>query len=75
MVSLADLGKGIPDLLVGCSGQNLLVEVKGEKGELTLDQVEFHKNWRGQRAIARTPQEAIELVERVRQSAIVRKEE
>ena len=33
VVSLADKGHGVPDLLVGYKAQNYLVEVKGKKGK------------------------------------------
>jgi Holliday junction resolvase len=50
--SLAAVGNGVPDLLVGCHGQNLLIEVKdGAKSKsrraLTPDQQKFKDNWRG----------------------------
>lgn len=50
--SLAGVGEGVPDLLIGCSGYNLLVEVKDgskppSKRKLTTDQVTFKEMWRG----------------------------
>ena len=50
--SLASVGKGCPDLLVGCSLETHLVEVKdGEKvpsaQSRTKDQVKFIKGWTG----------------------------
>lgn len=50
--SLAAVGGGIPDLLVGFRGRNLLIEVKdGNKPKsarkLTPDQIKFHSEWRG----------------------------
>lgn len=52
VVSLAAHGKGVPDLLVGVAGRNLLVEVKdGRKApsrrRLTPDQAAFKAGWRG----------------------------
>jgi hypothetical protein len=44
---LHQLGKGVPDLLVGYHGKNFLLELKTEKGELTEDQVPWHDSWRG----------------------------
>ena len=49
---LHTMGGGVPDLLVGWRGINLLVEVKdGAKRPsartLTTDQVEWHRAWRG----------------------------
>jgi len=50
--SLAAVGKGVPDLLVGFQGKTLLMEVKdGSKPpsarELTEDQLIWHGAWRG----------------------------
>lgn len=33
--SLADLGRGVPDLLVGFRGRWVVIEVKGPRGKLT----------------------------------------
>lgn len=50
--SLAAVGKGVPDLLVGYQGQTLLMEVKdGNKSPsarlLTEDQLRWHGSWKG----------------------------
>jgi Holliday junction resolvase len=50
--SLAGVGKGVPDLLVGFQGKTLLMEVKNGKKtaserRLTEDQVRWHGAWRG----------------------------
>ena len=50
--SLAGVGKGVPDLLVGFQGKTLLMEVKdGRKTpserRLTDDQVRWHGAWNG----------------------------
>jgi hypothetical protein len=50
--SLAQIGKGCPDLLVGKFGQNYLIEVKdGAKTKsaqrLTKAQGKFHSEWKG----------------------------
>ena len=50
--SLAAVGAGVPDLLIGFRGQTLLVEVKdGAKApsarRLTPDQLEWHGKWQG----------------------------
>lgn len=53
VVSLASVGDGCPDLLVGFKGKNYLLEVKDggktpSKKKLTDDQVKFFAKWRGQ---------------------------
>ena len=50
--SLAAVGFGVPDLLIGFRGQTLLVEVKdGAKApsarRLTPDQLDWHGKWQG----------------------------
>jgi len=50
--SLAGVGVGVPDLLVGYQGKTLLLEVKDGKKppserRLTEDQVRWHGAWRG----------------------------
>lgn len=60
--SLADVGAGVPDLLVGFRGQNHLMEVKTAKGKLTGDQELWHKTWRGQKVVVRTVDEALAAI-------------
>ena len=65
--SLAAVGKGVPDLLVGFRGQNFLVEVKDgakppSKRKLTPDQVTWHSEWRGQKAVVCNETEALTVV-------------
>ncbi len=50
------------DLLVGYRGYNYLIEVKMPKGKLTKDQKKFIPPWRGQLAVVRTPEQAIDVV-------------
>lgn len=52
VLSLAPIGRGVPDLLVHRAGRYALVEVKdGSKvpsaRKLTPDQERFHAEWRG----------------------------
>jgi len=61
------VGRGVPDLLVGVAGVNLLLEVKdGNKTpseqKLTKTQEAWHAEWVGQKAIVRSVEEAINLV-------------
>jgi Holliday junction resolvase len=66
--SLAAVGKGVPDLLVGHQGQTFLIEVKdGQKApsarQLTEDQVKWHKEWKGGLlAIAEGPEQALKII-------------
>lgn len=65
--SLASAGNGVPDLLVGRRAVNVLIEVKNpEKSpagrKLTEAQADFHRRWKGQVAVAHTPQEAEAIV-------------
>ena len=53
VLSLAAMGKGVPDLLVATKGITWLVEVKTPKGKQTLDQIEFAKTWKGKQTIVR----------------------
>lgn len=61
--SLAPVGKGCPDLLVGYSGRNVLLEVKAQKGQPTSDQMTWGARWSGQLGIVRTIEEAMRCVE------------
>ena len=65
--TLAAVGKGCPDLLVGYEGVNYLIEVKdGQKApsarKLTKDQVIWHGDWKGQVSVAKCVDEAIDAI-------------
>jgi len=50
--SLAGVGNGVPDLLVGYQGKTLLMEIKDGKKPpsarlLTEDQLRWHREWNG----------------------------
>lgn len=48
VVSLADLGRGCPDILVGFRGQTFgPYEIKAPGGVLTPNEKEFWQTWRG----------------------------
>jgi hypothetical protein len=49
VVDLGDVGRGCPDLLIGCAGEDGLAEVKVEGEELRPSQVTFNDKWRGRR--------------------------
>lgn len=59
------VGRGFPDIIVGVRGVNVLLEIKTDKGALTPDQVYFHREWAGQRAVVRTLQEALDEIARL----------
>ena len=65
--TLAFAGKGIPDLLVGIGGENMLFEVKDgslppSARKLTPDQVIWHREWKGQVVVVTTIAEALAAV-------------
>lgn len=65
--SLASLGDGAPDLLVGFRQKNWIVEVKDpsqppSKRRLTIDEKAFHLSWQGQVCVIETPEEALGLI-------------
>ena len=69
VLSLAAVGQGCPDLLVGHPTGNILIEVKdGSKSPsrrvLTDDQVEFFNAWRGPAYVAATVEQALEVMGR-----------
>ena len=66
--SLAGVGKGVPDLLVGFKGQTMLMEVKdGFKAPsarlLTEDQIRWHGSWKGGAlAVVDSPDAALRMI-------------
>ncbi len=66
--SLADIGKGCPDLLVGYRGRTILMEVKDgaqppSKRRLTEDEESFFRAWTGgQLVIVESPEQAVEVL-------------
>lgn len=65
--SLAMVGDGFPDLIVGRQGWNYLLEVKDgtlspSKRTLTEDETEFHASWRGHVVTVNSVAEALEAV-------------
>jgi hypothetical protein len=65
--SLAMIGAGAPDLLIGIAGANYLVEVKDgrrppSKRLLTPAEVAWHGAWRGQVAVVATIAEALAVI-------------
>lgn len=67
VLSLAAVGKGVPDLLAGRRAVNVLLEVKNPKQrpsarKLRDNQQDWHLRWRGQVAVVHTPQEAEDAI-------------
>ncbi len=67
--SLANIGKGCPDLLVGRHGVNYLIEIKDggkrpSERRLTDDELMWHAHWlyHGQVGVAETVEQAFEIV-------------
>lgn len=66
--SLAGVGKGVPDLLVGYQGQTLLLEIKdGRKPPserlLTEYQLKWHGSWKGGAlAVVDSPDAALRMI-------------
>lgn len=68
VLSMAALGKGIPDLLVARCGRLALVEIKNgdavpSRQVLTEDQIRFHATWNSEIKIIHSVDEAIWFVE------------
>jgi Holliday junction resolvase len=65
--SLASLGAGCPDLLVGTHGVNLLLEVKDgslppSRRKLTIEEELWHKYWRGSVRVIESVDEALAAI-------------
>lgn len=70
VLHLYQVGKGCPDILLGCKKGNVLVEIKDGKKppsarELTSDEKEFHKNWRGPIYVIETMEDVITLAKKI----------
>ena len=67
VLSLAAVGKGCPDILVGAAGKNILMEIKdGSKSpsrrKLTPEQRTFFSSWAGQAVVVTCLSEALDAV-------------
>jgi hypothetical protein len=60
--SIASIGKGTPDLLVGFRRQNYLFEVKTGKGKLTDDELRWNARWAGECYIVNSPEGALKVI-------------
>ena len=63
--SLATVGDGFPDLLVGVQGLNILLEVKMPKGKLRPKQSAFRDGWHGQCATVTSAEDAVKMVQTI----------
>ena len=73
VISLAPMGRGVPDLLIGVSCRTYLCEVKDGKKppsarKLTPDEVRFQKSWRGQWTLVESVDDVVEFVKAWRKS-------
>ena len=60
-------GKGTPDLLCGVRGKTFLLEVKGYAGQLTDDQIDWRRKWRGEPpTLVRSVEDALRVVKSLR---------
>ena len=67
--SLAEIGHGCPDILVGVRGSNLAFEIKDpqqppSKRQLTYEEQLWHENWNGQIDTVTSLEEILEIVRR-----------
>lgn len=65
--SLASIGKGCPDILVGFRGRNFVFEIKDpeqppSRRNLTRDELNWHEGWRGQVKIVETFSQILEII-------------
>lgn len=67
VVSLAAVGKGVPDICVGRAGKSYLLEIKDggkspSRQKLTAEQRYFHSIWKGHAVVVKDVAEAFEAV-------------
>lgn len=65
--SLAEVGNGCPDLLVGFDRINVILEVKDPTKpladrQLTPKQKQWHSNWKGTAHLVESAQQALDIV-------------
>jgi len=60
--SLARVGAGCPDILVGRAGSNWLMEIKTDGGTLTQAQLDWNREWNGQADVVRSLEGALAVV-------------
>jgi len=68
VLSLAALGKGVPDLLVAINGNTTLIEIKSGNGKENDLQIKWAADWKGARSVVWTTQDAANVVKLMRSS-------
>jgi Holliday junction resolvase len=59
---ISDMGKGLPDIIVGKNGINILIEIKSNwKNKLYPLEEKFFEEWRGQVNIATCTEEIVKI--------------
>jgi Holliday junction resolvase len=58
----SNVANGVPDIMAGWNGRTYLFEIKSKGGKLTSDQVEWHDQWQGHKAVIYSVEEAIKIM-------------
>jgi len=61
--SLAKVGNGCPDVVVGWRGRNVLLEIKQEGETFTPAQKKWHAEYQGRAHVVRSIQEAVMVLQ------------
>jgi hypothetical protein len=72
VVDLSRVGAGCPDLSVSIHLYTVFVEIKTEKGKLNPEQVRFHRESKATIYVARTLDDVIEIVAKLKKLAFAR---
>ena len=67
VTSLASIGRGCPDIVVGHNGVNFLLEIKDgrrcrSRRKLTPEEKKWHEAWKGQVAVVESVEDALSVV-------------
>lgn len=60
--SIASVGRGCPDILVGYRRKNYLFELKTGREPLTTDEVKWNARWAGECYIVNSPEGALKVI-------------
>lgn len=60
---LSEVGKGVPDLLLGRHEYNFLVELKSGKKWMTDDEKLWHSSWKGHVIVASSTKEILDQID------------